>query len=40
MIYLNKRQEFQGLEPPIKRTEADFDPGAKYHIAAYVPYAR
>ena len=26
--------------PPSRRTEADFDPGAKYHVAANVPYAR
>ena len=38
--YLINRKDLQGLEPPIKRSEADFDPGAKYHIPAYVPYAR
>jgi peptidyl-dipeptidase A len=32
--------QYQGVAPPIGRTEADFDPGAKYHIAANVPYAR
>jgi peptidyl-dipeptidase A len=26
--------------PPVPRTEADFDPGAKYHVAASVPYLR
>ncbi len=31
---------YQGVAPPVGRTEADFDPGAKYHIAANVPYAR
>lgn len=35
-----KRNEFQGLEAPIERTENDFDPGAKYHIASFVPYSR
>ena len=26
--------------PPVARTEANFDPGAKYHIPGNVPYAR
>jgi peptidyl-dipeptidase A len=26
--------------PPVARTESDFDPGAKYHVAANVPYTR
>ena len=26
--------------PPAERTEADFDPAAKYHVAANVPYTR
>jgi peptidyl-dipeptidase A len=34
------RREYQGVAPPVERTEADFDPGAKYHIPANVPYAR
>ncbi|HPU16766.1 MAG TPA: M2 family metallopeptidase, partial [Polymorphobacter sp.] len=34
------RQEYQGIMPPVARSEADFDPGAKYHVAASVPYAR
>ena len=29
-----------GLNPPVTRTEVDFDPGAKYHVAANVPYIR
>jgi len=32
--------EYQGLVPPVARTEADFDPGAKYHIPANTPYLR
>jgi len=32
--------KYQGVAPPLPRSEADFDPGAKYHIAANVPYAR
>jgi len=30
----------QGVAPPLPRSEADFDPGAKYHVAANVPYTR
>lgn len=30
----------QGLEPPVNRTEEDFDAAAKYHISANVEYAR
>ncbi len=30
----------QGVSPPVPRTEADFDPGAKYHIPANMPYMR
>lgn len=34
------RRQYQGIEPGVARSEADFDPGAKYHIPANVPYAR
>jgi peptidyl-dipeptidase A len=34
------RKQYQGIAPPVSRSEADFDPGAKYHVAANVPYAR
>ena len=34
------RLKYQGIAPPLSRAEADFDPGAKYHVAANVPYAR
>jgi len=34
------RRKYQGVAPPITRTEADFDPGAKYHVPANVPYTR
>ena len=34
------REKYQGVAPPVNRTEADFDPGAKYHIPANTPYAR
>ncbi len=32
--------QYQGVAPAIPRSEADFDPGAKYHVAANVPYSR
>jgi peptidyl-dipeptidase A len=34
------RLKYQGVTPPIARSEADFDPGAKYHVAANVSYTR
>jgi peptidyl-dipeptidase A len=34
------RLKYQGIAPPGPRSEADFDPGAKYHVAANVPYMR
>jgi peptidyl-dipeptidase A len=34
------RLEYQGIAPPVARSDADFDPGAKYHIPANTPYAR
>ncbi|XP_005070292.1 angiotensin-converting enzyme-like protein Ace3 [Mesocricetus auratus] len=36
----NFRLKYQGLCPPIPRSEEDFDPGAKFHIPASVPYVR
>ena len=34
------REKYQGIVPPVPRTEQDFDPGAKYHVPANTPYAR
>ena len=34
------REKYEGIAPPVARTEDDFDPGAKYHVAANVPYMR
>lgn len=34
------RRRYQGIEPPVPRSEAHFDPGAKYHIPANTPYTR
>uniref|UniRef100_A0A8C6G0I9 Angiotensin-converting enzyme n=1 Tax=Moschus moschiferus TaxID=68415 RepID=A0A8C6G0I9_MOSMO len=36
----NLRLKYQGLCPPVPRTEEDFDPGAKFHISASSPYIR
>ncbi len=32
--------KYQGVAPGTERTETDFDPGAKYHVPANVPYTR
>ncbi|MCK6592421.1 MAG: M2 family metallopeptidase, partial [Polyangiaceae bacterium] len=34
------RMKYQGVAPPVERTEADFDAGAKYHVPANTPYVR
>ncbi len=34
------REQYQGIRPPVGRSEADFDPGAKFHIPANTPYTR
>jgi peptidyl-dipeptidase A len=34
------REKYQGVQAPLPRSEADFDPGAKYHVPANVPYTR
>lgn len=34
------KHDIQGVVPPVQRTEADFDPGAKYHIPGNTPYMR
>jgi peptidyl-dipeptidase A len=34
------RRQYQGIEPGVARSEADFDPAAKYHVASNTPYAR
>ncbi len=34
------RLKYQGVAPPVARSEADFDPGAKYHVPGNVPYTR
>lgn len=34
------RTAYQGIKPPVERTEEHFDPGAKYHIPGNTPYTR
>jgi peptidyl-dipeptidase A len=34
------REAYQGVKPPVARASTDFDPGAKYHVPANVPYMR
>jgi peptidyl-dipeptidase A len=34
------RQRYQGIAPPLPRSETDFDPGAKYHVPGNTPYTR
>jgi len=34
------REQYQGVSAPLARSEDDFDPGAKYHVAGNVPYTR
>jgi peptidyl-dipeptidase A len=34
------RLKYQGVVPPVERSEQDFDPGAKYHIPGNTSYTR
>ena len=34
------RKQYQGVRSPVVRDETLFDPGAKYHVPANVPYTR
>ena len=34
------RLKYQGVRPPIERSEKDFDPATKYHLTADVPFIR
>ena len=38
--WVGLKQQYQGIVPPVSRSEADFDPGAKFHIPGNTPYAR
>lgn len=32
--------KYQGVVPPVERSDAEFDPGAKYHVPGNTPYTR
>jgi peptidyl-dipeptidase A len=34
------KERYQGVSAPVPRTADDFDPGAKFHVAASTPYVR
>ena len=34
------KTKYQGVAPPVARSESDFDPGAKFHIPSSTPYIR
>ena len=34
------REKYQGVSAPVPRSEADFDPGAKFHVPSSTPYIR
>jgi len=34
------REKHQGVKAPVDRDGRDFDPGAKFHVAANIPYSR
>jgi peptidyl-dipeptidase A len=34
------REQYQGIAAPVARSEANFDPGAKFHIPGNTPYTR
>ena len=36
----DQRRKYQGVDAPMARSEADFDPGAKYHVPGNTPYTR
>ena len=38
--WVDLKQQYQGITPPVARSEQDFDPGAKFHIPGNTPYAR
>jgi peptidyl-dipeptidase A len=38
--WVKMKRDYQGIVPPVDRPADAFDPGAKYHIPANVPYTR
>jgi peptidyl-dipeptidase A len=39
-VWWELREKYQGVKAPMARSEREFDPGAKYHVAASTPYSR
>ena len=39
-ISSNTRERYQGIVPPVNRSEEDMDACAKYHVAGDTPYIR
>ena len=40
LFLIFSRLQYQGIAPPVKRSEADFDAGARYHVAADLEYIK
>ena len=38
--WVDLKRRYQGVVPPVPRSEADFDPGAKYHVPGNTTYER
>ena len=38
--WVELKRKYQGVVPPVSRSEADFDPGAKFHIPGNTTYER
>jgi len=38
--WVDLKQKYQGVVPPVARSEADFDPGAKFHVPGNTTYER
>jgi peptidyl-dipeptidase A len=38
--WVDLKRKYQGVVPPVPRSEADFDPGAKYHVPGNTTYER
>jgi peptidyl-dipeptidase A len=38
--WVELKRQYQGIVPPVARSEADFDPGAKFHIPGNTSYER
>ena len=38
--WVELKRKYQGITPPVARSEADFDPGAKFHVPGNTTYER